>query len=74
MSFVLVDIGCIECGEETSILGIYATLDDGLAAVKEQAVKHKQPASADGRSTGYFNYGQHSIELLEFNEKEKPDA
>ena len=29
--FVAVDIGCIECGEDSNVLGIFAT--------KEQAVK-----------------------------------
>lgn len=48
--YVVVDIGCIECGEDTAVLGIYKSREDA-----EQ--KHKLGS--------YFSGGQHSVEVFE---------
>ena len=47
--WVVVDIGCIECDEETKIVGVFAD-------------KEKAQSLATG---GYFEGGQHSIECFE---------
>ena len=47
--FVVVDIGCIECGEGTSILGAYST---------------REEAEAAHELGDYFSGGQHSIECF----------
>ena len=48
--YIVVDIGCIECGEPTNILGVYKT---------------KEEAEANHIEGGYFSSGQHSIEIFE---------
>lgn len=48
--YVVIDIGCIECREETEVLGIYET---------ESEAKSKHEIG------DYFEGGQHSIEVLE---------
>lgn len=35
--FVIVDVGCIECGEQTEVVGVYATEDEAKAAFEAAA-------------------------------------
>jgi hypothetical protein len=51
--YVVVDIGCIECGESTEILGIYNTRKD---------------AKKDHKVRTYFSGGQHVVEIIEGEE------
>jgi hypothetical protein len=48
--FVVVDIGCIECGEPTDVLGIFKTEGEADAAVQDPS---------------YFNGGQHHVQVFE---------
>lgn len=52
--FVAVDIGCIECGEDSDVLGIFTT--------KEQAEKACNEAG-DKQSKNWR--GQHNFEVFE---------
>ena len=52
--FVAVDIGCIECGEDSNVLGIFAT--------KEQAGKACDKARDEELKKWH---GQHSFEVFE---------
>jgi hypothetical protein len=55
--FLTFDIGCIECGESSDVVGIYET--------REQA-EQAQRARAEGDSNGnYFSGGQHRVEVFE---------
>lgn len=48
--FVVVDTGCIECGESTEVLGIYRT---------------RKAAEEEHKEGDYFDGGQHCIEIFE---------
>lgn len=45
--FVIVDVGCIECGEQTEVVGIYDTLDaakqDFEVACRERGIEKWEP-------------------------------
>ena len=51
---IVVDIGCIECGESTAVLGVYDTREEASAAHKEGE---------------YFSVGQHYIEFFDSPER-----
>jgi hypothetical protein len=51
--YVVVDIGCIECGEETKVLGVFAD--------KSEA----EHVAEDHGAPDYFNGGQHAVEVFE---------
>lgn len=58
MKYVLVDIGCIECGEPSSVLGIYTDLTKAKEILK--------------KCEEYQNehwHGQHSFEIFEVNKE-----
>lgn len=38
--YVAVDIGCIECGEETQVLGIFTSLTRAEEVCNEHAARH----------------------------------
>lgn len=40
--YVAVDIGCIECGEATSILGVFTDENKALDVLKEHAERQKK--------------------------------
>ena len=54
MYYVAVDIGCLECGEDSAVLGIFTT--------KEMAESILDKASADQQANWI---GQHSFEVFE---------
>lgn len=51
--WVIVDVGCIECGESTSILGVYTDVGEAKADSERRGIVFGD----------YFNGGQHSVEL-----------
>lgn len=58
MKYVLVDIGCIECGEKSSVLGIFDDLDEAYK-IGNQCKKYQEE-----------NWrGQHSFEIFEVNKE-----
>ena len=57
--FLVFDIGCIECGESSAVVGIYATQPEAQAALVSRA------GNEDG---GYFSSGQHEVGIFELPE------
>lgn len=41
MYFVVVDVGCIECGEQTNILGIF-TNEDEAEVIRQEHLKRQE--------------------------------
>lgn len=58
--YVLVDIGCIECGEESAVIGIYTN--------KKKAQRIKREYEKRQRENWY---GQHYFEIFEIDEIDK---
>lgn len=54
MLYVAVDIGCIECGEETAVLGVFTTEGRARAVLED----HEQRQEA-------VWHGQHSFDVFE---------
>lgn len=48
--WVVVDVGCMECGEDTEVLGVYPT---------------KEQAEAAWKTGHYFTNGEHNVEIHE---------
>jgi hypothetical protein len=63
MNFILVDIGCIECGEESKVLGIYESEDDA----KKAWLIHAKNKDKDGDEFQYFHGGQHKPLIQRFH-------
>lgn len=59
--YVAVDIGCIECGEESAVLGVFT---DREAAEAVRSSQEKIQAE--------HWMGQHSFEIFEIEEMNKP--
>jgi hypothetical protein len=57
MKYLAFDIGCIECGEESAVIGVYDTAQAAETACEAAAVKQK----ADW-------HGQHSMQVFELPE------
>lgn len=57
MKYIAMDIGCIECGEDSRLLGVFATEAEAEAACK--VAREKQAANW---------YGQHSMEVFVWQE------
>jgi len=53
--FVLVDIGCIECDEPTSVVGVYRERIDAEVAAE------RLPSGGEGD----YSDGQHVVEIFE---------
>lgn len=51
MYYVAVDIGCIECGEDSTVLGIF----DGRADAEEVVAKAKELQRANWNGQHYFD-------------------
>lgn len=52
--FVAVDIGCIECGEESAVLGVFTTEEKAEAVLNDHRIRQNK------------NWrGQHSFECFE---------
>lgn len=73
--FVIVDIGCIECGESTEVRGFYDSHDEAITALIEAAkdreiggpeLKYLDETSTFIAGFDYFSTGQHSMELHVF--------
>lgn len=61
--FVLIDIGCIECGESSTFLGVYDTLDEAKAARDEYITNEPNEY---GRKWGRKEWmGQHSVDIFD---------
>ena len=58
--YVLVDIGCIECGEESAVIGIYTSKK------KAQRIRREH----EKRQNESWN-GQHIFEIFEIDEIDK---
>ena len=58
MKYVLVDIGCIECGEKSSLLGIFNNLKEANE-IKEKCEEIQEK---------YWT-GEHSFEIYECNKE-----
>lgn len=58
--FVLVDVGCIECGEGTEAIGVYRT-----KKVADEAFRAYIAEKGADQWGYYFDGGQHNIEILE---------
>lgn len=52
--FVAVDIGCIECGEESAVLGVFTSEEKAVEVLKEHYVRQEE-----------HWHGQHSFEVFE---------
>lgn len=52
--FVAVDIGCIECGEESAVLGVFTSEEKAEEVLKEHHVRQNENW-----------HGQHNFELFE---------
>lgn len=74
--WILVDVGCIECGMETSMLGVYTEWEAVKSAFDEAAkardikreweLGHSEPLEGNGSYCGgvsYFTGGQMSLEV-----------
>lgn len=57
--WVVVDVGCIECGQETHIIGVFQRADDAKKAFESQ--RAKEDAEGDG---SYFAGGQRQLLVL----------
>ena len=55
--FLVFDIGCIECGESSDVVGIYET--------REMAEAVKVSRARGDRFGNYFDGGQHIVEVFE---------
>ena len=52
--FVAVDIGCIECGEASAVLGVFTTREQADSVIEDHDKRHQE------------NWiGQHSFEVFE---------
>jgi hypothetical protein len=49
MFYVAVDIGCIECGEDSSVLGIFHTRDAAREVVSEHSRRQQEHWSGQHR-------------------------
>ena len=58
MKFLAFDIGCIECGEDSSVVGLFDTREAADAAIDE----YLDGGSSWGR-TGWI--GQHKVTIFE---------
>ncbi len=58
MVYVAVDVGCIECGEETRIIGIYAKREDAQSALDKAQIEQK------AKWTGEHSFEVHEIEMV----------
>lgn len=65
MYYVLVDIGCLECGEPTEVIGIYKDIEKARKMLRE-IEKIYDDADENGRVNG-----QHDFAIFE-QEFEKP--
>lgn len=60
--FVVVDVGCIECGADTEVVGVFSTREVAEAAQRTRAERH---GSLDGWS--YFAGEEHHVRVFELN-------
>ena len=58
--YVLVDIGCIECGEDTNVLGIFTDMERAIKVMDDHDKRQKENWT-----------GQHSFEIFERDELNK---
>lgn len=58
MKYLAFDIGCIECGEESNVIGLYPTKKEA-----EQAIVDYLDGGTHWGKTGWI--GQHSCEVFE---------
>lgn len=60
MSFLLMDIGCIECGESSTVVGVFDTEE----AAQSARLAYLDPGTRWGKK-GWI--GQHSVEIFDLD-------
>ena len=55
--WLVFDVGCIECGEDSTVVGVYRTRDEA-----ERAAEAYRPQDADGWGRPEWN-GQHDVSV-----------
>lgn len=55
--YVAMDIGCIECGQDSKCLGVFKHEDQAIQAIKN--------AEIDFETNPPYPYGQHNFEYFE---------
>jgi hypothetical protein len=68
--YVVLDIGCIECREETRVVSIYPDKEAAIESANRYArqkgadpLQESDPLQINLLETEYFEGGQHSIEI-----------
>jgi hypothetical protein len=59
VSFLAFDVGCIECGEDSTVVGVFESKQEAIEAARERA-----KGEGDEPPFGYFSGGQHSVEVF----------
>jgi hypothetical protein len=65
--WVVVDVGCIECGEHTSVVAVCPSKKKAIEALQTYAEKVGEPVYAE--RIDYFYGGQHQVGLYEVGVK-----
>jgi len=60
--YIIVDVGCLECGEPSSIVGIFK-VPEIAEAKRQHYLKDKEPKA---KANGYFSGGRHQVQILEY--------
>jgi len=70
--FVVVDVGCTECGEDTKIVAIRGTEEAAMDALRVEAgrVGIEKPEAIKRGYVGYFAGGQRCLQVLKCEGKE----
>jgi hypothetical protein len=62
--WVAMDIGCIECGEPSQLIGVFDSENAAAKAAKAYAAEVNGDWDDEDKSGGYFSGGQHGISLF----------
>lgn len=63
VKYVVVDIGCIECGESSNVVGIFDTIEQAEEAINQYITNEPDEIGFNwGRKEWH---GQHSVEIFE---------
>ena len=64
--YLVFDVGCIECGESSAVVGLYANREQAEKSAKEYITN--EPNDCDSSWGRKDWHGQHSIEIFEIEE------
>ena len=64
MPWVLVDVGCIECGEDTYVVGVYETEGEAIAAFHASVTELGETTRSE-YAHSYFAGGQRELRVLQ---------